>query len=206
MKRFLFAVDGFYSNPDLIRERAQAMNYEEPEDYVGWRTKPFFPPGIKERIERVIGRRITRWPDDPDDSELGNGSFFFGLSAGRLAEPVGVHFDTPTHYVTAVIYLTPSAPLAAGTSLWRHRTTGLCAAPTAADVRRLHASVAELVATLVGDSTDRRKWIEIDRIGNIYNRAVFYRSGLLHSATRHFGSNVRNGRLYQTFRFGIGRA
>ncbi|HEX9945538.1 MAG TPA: DUF6445 family protein [Thermoanaerobaculia bacterium] len=203
MRRFLLAVDNFYPDPDRVREQALRMEYVQPESLVGWRTRPLFVRGVKERIERTLRLPITTWPDDPDDAELGNGSFFFGLSTGRLAERVGVHFDTPSEMVTMLVYLTPGAPYDAGTSLWQHRPTGLLAKPRPADARRLGTTVEELEDRIDRDSRNPRRWREIDRVGNVYNRATFYRSGMLHSATRHFGSNVQNGRIYQTFRFGV---
>ena len=203
MKRFLMAVDNFYPDPDRVRAKAQSLDYEEPEWLVGWRTRPFLPPGVRERIEGVLRARITDWPDNPEDIYVSNGSFFFGLSSGSRAETPGVHFDTPTDYVALVIYLTPDAPPDAGTSLWLHRPTGLTANPTRADARRLGATVGELVEAIQADSLKPRKWTEIDRVGNVYNRAFFYRAGMLHSATRHFGSNLRNGRIYQSFSFGV---
>lgn len=203
MKRFLMAVDGFYPDPDRVRARALEAEYVEPPDLVGWRTQPHHPPGVRRRIERLLRARVTRWPDDPEDLRLGNGSFFYGLSGGPRAETPGVHFDTPAEFVTMVVYLTPGAGLDTGTSLWRHRPTGLTARPTPADARRLGRSVPDLIKLLEGDGTTPRRWDEIDRVGNVYNRAVFYHSRLLHSATRHFGADLRRGRLYQTFRFGV---
>ena len=196
-------VDDFYPDPDRVRAKALSLDYEEPEMFVGWRTKPVHPRGVRERIERVLRARINGWPDDPDDSAIGNGSFFFGLSSGKLAETPGVHFDTPADYVAMLVYMTPDAAPDAGTSLWLHRPTGLAANPTRSDARRLGATVDELVGAIEADSKNPRKWTEIDRVGNVYNRAVFYRAGMLHSATRHFGSNIRNGRVYQSFSFGV---
>lgn len=203
MRRFLTVIDDFYPDPERVRARALAAEYEEADGLVGWRTRPYQPPGVRALIERLLRARIKIWPDDPENLRVGNGSFFFGLSRGRLAETPGVHFDTPSGFVTLVVYLTPGAALDTGTSLWRHRPTGLTARPTPAEARRLGQSVGDLIDTLVDDGTNPRKWAEIDRVGNVYNRAVFYRSGLLHSATRHFGSGLRNGRIYQTFRFGV---
>ena len=196
-------VDDFYPDPDRVRAKALSLDYEEPEMFVGWRTKPVHPRGVRERIERVLRARINGWPDDPDGSNIGNGSFFFGLSSGKLAETPGVHFDTPADYVAMLVYMTPDAAPDAGTSLWLHRPTGLAANPTRSDARRLGATVDELVGAIEADSKNPRKWTEIDRVGNVYNRAVFYRAGMLHSATRHFGSNIRNGRVYQSFSFGV---
>ncbi|MGB8510680.1 MAG: DUF6445 family protein [Pyrinomonadaceae bacterium] len=203
MKRFLMAVDDFYPSPERVREAALRMTYREPESLVGWRTRPYLLPGVRERIEKVLRRPVTTWPDDPEDIELGNGVFFFGLSAGPRAETVGVHFDRPADLVTMVVYLKPDAPLDAGTSLWQHRATGITTMPTRADAKRLKTTTGALIEQLNGDGTDARKWREIDRVGNVFNRAVFYRSGMLHSATRHFGSNLQQGRIYQTFRFGV---
>jgi hypothetical protein len=53
------------------------------------------------------------------------------------------------------------------------------------------------------DAGRRERWIEIDRIGYRPNRMVAYPSGVLHSATRHYGGSLADGRLYQTFRVGV---
>lgn len=202
-KRFLMALDNFYPNPDRVRERALAMTYIEPEEYVGWRTRAYHERGVRERIERALRLPITEWPDNFDDIALGNGVFFFGFSSGARAETVGVHYDTPGHYMTMVIYLTPGAPYDTGTSLWQHRRTGLVAEPTPAVARSLGTTPEALDKLITRDSRNPKKWREIDRVGNVYNRAVFYHSGMLHSATRHFGGNLESGRIYQTFRFGV---
>jgi hypothetical protein len=61
----------------------------------------------------------------------------------------------------------------------------------------------DLRIQLEHESKDRSKWIEIDRVGNKFNRMVAYPSGAFHSATRHFGSALGTGRIYQTFRIGV---
>jgi hypothetical protein len=202
-QRFVLAVDDFYPHPQNVRARALQMPYRKPPHHAGFRSPPHHQPGIKARIERALGARIARWSVDLEDSAFGNGAFFMGFSAGRFADPGGVHFDTPKSFVTLVVYLTPGAPEGSGTSFWQHRETGLIAGPTPSDAKRLGATTEELSALLNGDGLRPRKWIEIERAGNRYNRAVFFRSGMLHSATRHFGSTLANGRIYQTFRFDL---
>jgi hypothetical protein len=66
---------------------------------------------------------------------------------------------------------------------WQHRKTGLTSKPTKRDART------------------PSRWIEIDRVGNVFNRAVMFPGGFLHSASRHFGSG--DGRIYQSFRFPV---
>jgi hypothetical protein len=203
-KRHLIVVDNFYPDPDAIRQKALGMNFTEPESLTGWRTKAYQPRGVKKRIERLFKVRIKYWEEDPDNIERCNGVFFSAYSTGTRAERVGIHYDTPTSWVMFLIYMTPGAPTDAGTSIWRHRTTGLTAMPTARDAERLKKPLEKLFEILERDLHDKRRWEEIDRIGNVYNRAVMFPGNLLHSATRHFGGNRLNGRLYQSFHFPVG--
>ncbi|HEX8887967.1 MAG TPA: DUF6445 family protein [Pyrinomonadaceae bacterium] len=204
MRRFIQVVDDFYSKPDKVRQKALEMSYAEPENLIGWRTQAYQPRGIKELIERKFRLRIEYWEEDLTAIESCNGVFFSAFSKGRYAETVGIHYDTPSSWVMLLIYLTPDAPYDAGTSLWQHRKTGLIAKPTENDVKRLGINVSALNEMLEKDNKSRRYWKEIDRVGNVYNRAVIFPSRLLHSATKHFGSNRFNGRLYQSFHFPMG--
>ncbi|HYY55947.1 MAG TPA: DUF6445 family protein [Pyrinomonadaceae bacterium] len=206
IKRFIQVVDDFYPRPDKVRQKALEMSYEEPEDYVGWRTKAYQPAGIKELIERKFRLRIKYWEDDLEAIEACNGVFFSAFSKGTRAETVGIHFDTPASWVMLLIYLTPGAPCEAGTSLWQHRRTGLIARPAKRDAERLGISVEKLHEIIERDGRTRSRWTETDRVGNVYNRAVIFPSGLLHSASGHFGSNRFNGRLYQSFHFSLDSA
>jgi len=205
MKRFLTAVDNFYADPDGIRRRALSMPYSHPESVVGWRTRCYQPRGIKERIERTFSVRITGWDDDLDNIDGCNGVFFQGYNRGGHAETVGIHYDEPLAWVMFLIYLTPGAPYDAGTSLWQHRKTGLVSRPTPRDAKRLGIPLGELADLLQRDSHTPGRWIEIDRVGNVFNRAVMFPGGFYHSATRHFGSSFRNGRIYQSFHFPVAR-
>ena len=200
-KRFLLVCDNFYSNPMAVRRMAQRARYEEPEHTTGYRSEiVHHEAGVRARLSRLLGLRITRWDRDPAEC---NGVFYQGFASGTRREVPGVHADIPHDDVTAVVYLTPGLPVDCGTSLWMHRATGLADAPRAADARRLGRRLAELRERLERDTCRRERWIEIDRAGYRFNRLVAYPSGALHSATRHHGSSAGNGRLYQTFRLGV---
>lgn len=200
-RRFIKICDDFYRHPAAVYEQARRARYCDPADATGLRsTSVYLERGVRTRLSRLLGVRITRWDRDPDE---GNGVFYQGLASGRNREVPGVHYDHPIDDITAVLYLSPGLPADCGTSLWMHRATGLSAAPTVADARRLGLPIDELRATLERDSRRRERWIEIDRIGYRANRLVAYPSGALHSATRHFGASVLHGRLYQTFRIGV---
>ncbi|HYK05301.1 MAG TPA: DUF6445 family protein [Thermoanaerobaculia bacterium] len=203
MKRIIRVADGFYPDPDAIRRRALKMTYVEPENLVGWRTRAYQPVGIKRRIEQRFGVSIPHWERDPDAIEACNGVFFTSYATGPRGETVGIHYDTPPTWVMFLIYLTPGAPSDAGTSLWQHRKTGLVSKPTARDAQQLATTVEKLDALLERDARIRSRWIEIDRIGNVFNRAVMFPGGFFHSASRHFGRTIDDGRIYQSFHFPV---
>ena len=203
MKRFIRVADDFYDDPLAVRKRALEMTYTEPEGLVGWRTKAYQPRGMKERIEKRFGVEIPYWEEDKNAIEACNGVFFLSYSKGSYGERVGIHYDDPPQWVMFLIYLTPNAPYDTGTSLWQHRKTGLVHKPTKRDAGRLGTTVGKLEATLLRDSKVRNRWIEIDRVGNVFNRAVMFPGGFMHSASRHFGSGFENGRIYQSFHFPV---
>ena len=198
---FLVVRDDFYPDPDAVRRIAQSMKYYEPPGITGFRTdEVYHKRGMRRRLELILGTQITRWDDDPEE---GNGIFYHGFSSGARKEIPGVHYDDPEDDITVLIYLTPGLAPEYGTSLWQHKSTGLTRAPTQADARRLGITLTSLRERLERDSENRRRWIEVDRAGHKYNRMVAYASGMLHSASRHFGSSLATGRLYQTFRLGV---
>ena len=201
LRRFLLVRDDFYSNPEEVRRIAQSMRYKLREGITGYMTSEVYhPAGVRQRLERVLGVSITRWDDDP---KKGNGIFYQVFSRGARKETPGVHSDQPDEDITVLIYLTPGLPADCGTSLWQHRATGLVNAPTQRDARRLKTTLTKLRDRLEVDLENRKKWIEIDRAGYRFDRMVAYASGMLHSASRHYGVGLRDGRIYQTYRVGV---
>ena len=199
--RFLLAKDNFYKDPLQVYKTALAAEYYEPEHVTGYRsTHVYHEKGVKTKLEKILGIKITRWDIDPIEE---NGVFYQGLSQGKKKEIPGVHSDEPYNDITVLIYLTPELPLNCGTSLWMHRQTGLTNPATPADARRLKMKFTDLRNQLERESKDRSKWIEVDRAGYGFNRMVAYPSGVFHSASNHYGGNLTNGRIYQTFRIGV---
>jgi hypothetical protein len=199
--RFLIIKDNFYANPQSVYQSALQSKFYEPEGYTGiLSTAVYHEKGVKSKLERILGIKITRWDTDPGEE---NGIFYQALADGKKKEVPGVHSDEPFNDITVVIYLTPGIPFHCGTSLWMHKKTGLTDAPTYAAARRLNMKYSALVDLLEKDAWNRSKWIEIDRAGYRPNRMVAYPSGALHSATNHYGGQLENGRIYQTFRIGV---
>lgn len=196
----LIAVDHFYGRPHRVRRRAESIGYTEPEDLTGWRSKRgFFPRGVISRLRGIAGRNIAL--DPPEGTPYDNGAFFQAFAEGRRSETPGVHYDDPVDHMICLVYLTPDIPARCGTSFFRHKRTGLETAPTRLDARRLDTPIADLRDRLERDSCHRDRWREIDRVGYRFNRAVIFPARRLHAATRHFGHDVNDGRIYQLFRF-----
>jgi hypothetical protein len=199
--RFLLVKDNFYSDPQKVYQTALQAKFYEPEGYTGsLSTSVYHEKGVKNKLEKILGIKITRWDTDPGEE---NGVFYQALAQGKKKEIPGVHSDQPYNDITVVVYLTPGIPFHCGTSLWMHKRTGLIDPPTRADARRLKMKFKKLVDLFEDDAWTRSKWIEIDRAGYRPNRMVAYPSGVLHSATNHYGGHLENGRIYQTFRIGV---
>lgn len=193
--------DNFYEQPKAVYQKAITSDFYQPEHATGYRSRELYhEKGIKQRLEKLIGIKITRWDLDPLEE---NGVFYQGFSEGNKSELPGVHSDEPYNDMTVLVYLTPNLPFDCGTSFWQHRATGLTDPANSADAKRLKMKLKDLQQQLEKESKQREKWIEIDRVGYRFNRLVVFPSGILHSATRHFGEDNANGRLYQTIRLGV---
>jgi Family of unknown function (DUF6445) len=201
LKRFISIRDHFYKDPDAVRHIAQSMKYREYSDLTGHMTEQgYHERGMQRRLEEIIGIRITRWDDNPCNF---NGIFYESFSTGPHREVPAVHYDTPCTDITVLVYLTPNLPSDCGTSFWQHKKTKIISEPDRSDALRLKSTLAGLRNRLERDSQKRERWLETDRVGYKYNRMVAFTSGMLHSASRHYGSNLQNGRLFQAFRIGV---
>ena len=177
MRTNVIIVDNFYSNPDSVRIYALQHEYNVTGNYPGKRTKTCLNQGTKDAVQSVLWNaagKITDWHER--DGFTGS----FQLTTAR--DRSWIHTD---HHNTwaGVLYLTPDAPLSGGTGLFRYRGNG-----------------ARYAHELQGyEAQDMTKWELVDRIGNIYNRLILYRSNMFHSSLDYFGSTPEDGRLFQLF-------
>ncbi len=194
----LTVVDNFYSNPHEVRELALEQDFAESQYHKGRRTKfKFEVDGTKEKIEKLLGLKITDWDNQPH-----NTVFQFCTPA----DPLVYHYDGQTH--AAVVFLTPDAPVETGTSFFRHKTaTWLDRSPEVGVHKHLKTNEDVDVAnqTLIGnqhdDFLDGTKWEEIDRVGNKFNRFAMWDAKTIHAASQYFGTSKENGRLFHMFFF-----
>jgi hypothetical protein len=182
MKTDIIITDNFYSNVDGVRQFALDQAFDVTGNYPGARTKSFLNTGIKDTIQTIMwnaGGHIGNWYEQDGLS----GSFQLTTAADRS----WIHTD---HHNTwaGVLYLTPDAPISAGTGLFKHKKTGA-------------VKLSDMPEGYPYETQDITKWEMTDMIGNRYNRLALYRGDLFHSSLDYFGSNAQDGRLFQLFFF-----
>ncbi len=180
-------VENFYEHPDEVRTYALEQDYEEGgfgRGYIGRRThQQFLFPGIKEKIEATMGKKITKW------EEYGMNGRFQITWAG---EPLVYHCDAQQW--AGMIYLTPNAPYQCGTTLYAHKQTR---ARTYND-DGWDAGWKDIPGDAHLDGTP---FEPVDVIGNVYNRLVIFDASCIHSASEYFGTVKENARLFHMFFF-----
>lgn len=179
MRTNLIIVDNFYSNPDEVREFALSQDFKIRGNFPGHRTQSLVTVQTKDALQKILkphAGEVIRW----DELDGCTGSFEIATSFDRS----WIHTD---HHNTwaGIIYLTPDAPISGGTGLFMHKATG--------------SRVEEGKFTYENETQDLTKWELVDRIGNVYNRLVLYRSDLFHISLDYFGKDKNDGRLFQLF-------
>jgi len=185
-----YIIDDFYSDVDVVREFALQQDFSVRGNYPGPRTQTFLNDSMKNTIESIVKPMygsVTYWSE-----EQYTGAYQYTTSRDRS----WIHADQTTKWA-AVCYLTPNAPLSAGTGLFKHKPTGCTMAPKNED----GTYNQELLKEIYKDSQDMTKWELVDRLANVYNRLVMYRGDHFHMSLDYFGQDLYDGRLFQTFFF-----
>ena len=177
----LWVVDNFYGDPLAVRNFALTLDYHFSDYHRGRRTEHQYEiPGTKERFETIMGKRITNWTD------------VHGM-CGRFQhctceDALVYHADAQTW--AATVYLTPDAPYECGTSLLAHKET-----------RIRHASVKGSDVIWAKKHLDPTPWDHIDVVANVFNRLVIWDARCPHAASKYFGYDKYDSRLFHMFFF-----
>jgi hypothetical protein len=185
-------IDNFYSNPMDVREFALRQEFKVRGNYPGQRTESFLSDATKKTLRDILypfAGEITNWGGEY------TGSFQYTTASDRS----WIHSDSTTDWA-AVCYLTPDAPLTAGTGIFRHKETGW----SNFDYRNNDPEYLKQ-APPGHDSQDYTKWEMVDRIGNVFNRLIMYRADNYHVSLDYFGKDMYDGRLFQVFFFNTER-
>jgi hypothetical protein len=174
--------DGFYNNPDEVRNYALKQDFTVVGNYPGARTGPVssdWSQRLREHFEFLLKKKITYWPEEY------NTAFQYTTEDART----WIHHDN-TEYA-AVVYLTPDAPLDSGTALFQHNDSKIMRLESWHD-------------TDYNDGTNLFKdWSPVVKCANVFNRAIIYPGSYYHCSYPEagFGSNKFDGRLFQVFFF-----
>jgi hypothetical protein len=170
-------IDDFLDNPDVVRESVLKIDILKKGMYPGVRSDRAdddYASYVQKKIESILNKRILGWEQD---------SLQFQLCMED--EKTWLHCDE-TEWA-GILYLTPNAPLEAGTGIFRHKLTQTFTGPN-----------------LNIDAKDETQWELITMIGNVYNRLVLYNGKMFHrSLISGFGNSKETGRLTQVFFFNI---
>ncbi len=183
----LLIIDNFYNNPLETRNYILTQDFKVRGNYPGQRTESFANEHLKEMIQGYIKHfagKITQWPTENGSY---NGAFQYTTSRDRT----WVHNDGWNNWA-GVLYMTPNAPVTAGTGIFKFRDGTRTS---------LETEVRGNKEIIDSHSQDYTKWELVDRVGNVFNRLVLFNSTQYHASLDYFGTCKEDGRLFQVFFF-----
>jgi len=193
-------VDNFYENPDAIRKFALAQQYKFRHEetginyvYPGCRTKDLYDLD-KALQEKVLKKLISVFHiHEHDHMRWAISSSFQSVS--EIYKQGIIHTDNNTIFA-GVLYLTPNAPLNAGTSLYRtNNSFSQEKYKQACDQNDARFIAGEIIM-----NTDFHSMFdEVVRINNVYNTLILFEGDIFHAANNFFGTTLEDSRLAQVF-------
>jgi hypothetical protein len=194
----LIIVDNFYNNAPDVRKYILTQEFSVKGNYPGQRTISYATEDLKNVIQKYVepfAGKITQFPipksDNSDAASIYNGAFQYTLARDRS----WIHSDKWNNWA-GVLFLTPDAPLTAGTAFYKFMDGSMSQEDT--DLLKNQ----ELVDRFTQDLT---KWEVVDRAGNVFNRLILFNSHNYHMSMDYFGDTKENGRLFQVFFFSTER-
>lgn len=182
----IIVVDNFYDDPIKIREFALSQNIKIKGVYhPGFRSCSFIYNEMKTTFEKILNKKITLFHSD-DANSIYNGSFFLNTKKDEINIKSICHTDM--FEWACIIYLTPHTELHTGTSFFQNN-----------DDKRIERIDNAISPNY--DYTDPGKWNLVTSVGNIFNRAIFFKSNIFHNPTNYFGKEKTDGILSQVFWF-----
>lgn len=193
-------VDNFYDNPDAMRKFALAQKYkfrheESGIDYVypGCRTKDLYE--LDNALQAKVLKKIISVFHIPEHDYMRWAISSSFQSVGAAYGSGIIHTDTNTIFA-GVLYLSPNAPLDAGTSLFKKNASfDQAKYKLAQDANNIRFNSGELIM----DTTYHNMFDEVVRINNVYNTLILFEGDIFHAANNFFGTSLQDSRLAQVF-------
>ena len=191
----VIVVDNFYNNALETRKYVLTQEFAVRGNFPGQRTRSYDTQELKDIIQRYVepfSGKITVFPMPTDDNtNIYNGSFQYTVARDRS----WIHTDKWNNWA-GVLFLTPNAPLSAGTAFYKFHDGSRTQADT--DLLKNQDEIDRC-------TQDFTKWELVDRVGNVFNRLVLFNANQYHMSMDYFGDTKENGRLFQVFFFSTER-
>ena len=193
-------VENFYEEPDAIRTFALSQKYKfrhqiKGAEYVfpGCRTKDLSLIN-KPLFERVSNKINSLFHNEEHDVMRWVITSSFQSVSNEYGTGV-IHTDHNTVFA-AVLYLTPDAPLEAGTSLFKPNSSF--------DEEKYERCLKENdkrfeEGKIIMDTSYHEMFDEVVRVNNVYNTLILYEGRHYHAANQFFGKKLKDSRLAQVF-------
>jgi hypothetical protein len=197
-------VDDFFEDPDSIRNYAISQSFDYPRGYYpGYRTDHLSVLN-KDLFEKVNNKLLLLFFNPYiDNIEIEVESQFQSIPEKFEEGWVHQDIDVNQRHLAGVIYLTPDAPVIAGTSLYRK-------------VKEVNNNNFKYRNDFYsnGKVDDHQTYVEkrnehnscfertVD-IGNVYNRCIIYNANDYHKESKFFGSCLEDSRLTLCFKLSV---
>lgn len=191
----LIVIDNFYKDPNSIRKRALDLEFlsEENHGAVGHRCEKgkLLSNEAKDYFEKILGKKIKLGNNIGEWSYSTNGCFQWCNKDTRIV----YHSDSQEY--AGIVFLTPDAPVKCGTSIFRHKKYKI-------KDNSIWSKSDWSDGNIMNDPhLDGNLWEEVDRVGNIYNRLLLFKSHNVHAVSEYFGKTIEDSRLFQLFFFDV---
>ncbi|HSI29093.1 MAG: DUF6445 family protein [Methylophilus sp.] len=193
-------VENFYEDPDAVRTFALNQKYQYRHQL---KDVPYVFPGARTKDLSVINKPLFDKVNHKiislfHNSEYERMRWAIATNFQSVSEDYGrgiIHTDSNTVFA-AVLYLSPDAPLDAGTSLFKPNKQF----DQAAYEKALKENDKRFAAgTIAMDTGYHSMFDEIVRINNVYNTLILYEGRHYHAANKFFGKTLKDSRLAQVF-------
>lgn len=192
-------IENFYENPDEIRKFALKQKFTYCHEltnidyvYPGSRTKDLFELD-KTLYEKVCKKLVSVFHNTEKDHMRWAITTSFQVVEAKFGRGV-LHQDDNTIFA-GVLYLTPDAPLDAGTSLFKpNRQFDESKYRAALKQNDINFKNNQPVSTEFHSMFD-----ETVRVNNVYNTMILFNAQTYHAANEFFGDSLQTGRMAQVF-------
>lgn len=190
-------VDNFFKDPKSVRDFALSQEFSRPEiaSWPGKRSKMLIDID-KDFYDQLLLKVLNLFFDIPKDSVSCMFDAFF-QSIPKKYQKGWTHLDIGTTF-TGVVYLTPDAPLEAGTTLSVDTTDDplLDHEIKARFYSDLEVNLDEYYNTR---ETNNNRFIKTTEVSNLFNRLVIFPGTIPHKENKFFGETIEDSRLTLVF-------